>query len=120
VKTDIPNRAVVPVCAAVIAIIHAGALLVAPEGTDVLTILVLEGITGVAVTVAFVAGDGDWLTAIGAGAAVAAVAVVAWTLPVLLGGVGPAALAVLLIGTLASYLIHRYELLTLGLLEETP
>lgn len=119
-KTDVPTRAIVPVCAAVVAAVHLVALLVAPEGLDVLTLLVLEGITGVAVIVAFVAGDGDWLPAVVAGVVVATVAVVAWALPAALGGIGPAAVAVLLTGTLASYLAHRYELLTLGLLEEIP
>jgi hypothetical protein len=101
-----------------IVVIHLLALVVVPDGATALELGVLEGVTGLLVTGGLFAGGEDLRWAISAGVASASGASVTWLLATQTG-LWQVAIGTAVLATVASYGLHRYELLTMGLLEET-
>jgi len=97
---------------------HLLALVIVADGETLLAVAALEGIVGFVVVGGLLAGGEDWTWALAAGVTSAAGATATWLattqVDLWLVAIGGAAIA-----TIAGYAIHRCELLTMGLLEET-
>ena len=97
-------------------VLHLLALVLIEEA--LLPLVALEGVVGIVVAGGLLAGGEDWPWALATGVASAAGGSATWLattqVELWLVAIGGAVLA-----TITGYAIHRYELLTMGLLEET-